>query len=78
MFDQANVTVMGFFPETVAAAALGAQDGVVLPRHMPITSHALFIKLLVLVSKRTLPLLTLGSCRENEIKRKRDKHKHHR
>lgn len=63
MFDQANVAIMGFLPETVAAAALAAQDGVVLSRHMPITSHTLLIKLLVLVGKRTLPLLALGSCR---------------
>lgn len=31
LLDQTNVTIVGFLPETIAAAAFAAQDGVVLP-----------------------------------------------
>lgn len=67
---------MGFLPEAIAAAAFAAEDGVVLSRHVPITSHTLLVKLLVLVIKCTLSLLTLSSCREKDREMSTLKEKH--
>lgn len=68
LFDQSDLAVMRFLPQAVAAAALAAQDGVIFSGDVPVTSHTLFIHLLVLVLKSTFPLslLTLSSCRDTK------------